>query len=286
MLNKVARKYLNALRYMPDLTLFSKGRFWQAWVNYTRRPMIFRDSEGFVFWQYPADPILRNHLRRAVGDSIGVRKYIVRNVQRGSIAIDIGACIGSVSVPLWSAAGEDSRIISIEADPRNIEKIKSNLRLNGYPDDQVFNFAIADHVDEFELKRFEGINGWQTIGSPSFAYGYEFTTFRVPATTLTNVWAEQKLGVIDLVKVDVEGSELLVFKGMAELLENKLIRKVIFEVNHLMLEGTGISADELMRFWSKYDCQLYWIDDGGECRELCFGQWPSGVIGDCLVILR
>jgi len=271
---------------MPGLVLFAKGRFWEGWVNYTGKPMVFRDSDGFGFWQYPADPILRNHQRRAVGDSVGVRNYIIRNIQRGSTCIDIGACIGSISIPLWSVIGEDGRVISIEADPRNIKKIKSNLSLNGYSNHKVLNIAIADHVGELEFKRFDGINGWQTIGSPSFANGHAFTTFKVPTTTLTNVWSEQQLGSIDLVKVDVEGAELLVFKGMTELLEKGIIRKVIFEVNHLMLEGTGISVSTLLQFWSQYNCQLYQIDNKGECKELYCGQWPPSVIGDCLVVLK
>ena len=126
-------------------------------VNLTRRPIVFRDWSGDRYWQYPGDRVAFNWTRRAVGDSVGVVKFINRYVEEGSICVDIGAHIGSISVPLWRRAGAEGKVISIEPDPGVAERLRANLRLNSVPDAFVLNAALTDRRGTVSLRCFPRI---------------------------------------------------------------------------------------------------------------------------------
>lgn len=284
--SKMADKLKGLRQKAFNTKAFIRGKFCEAKVAITGKPIVFAAQKGFLYWQDSSDPILKNHLRCAVGDSIAVVNYIFRYLNRGSICIDIGACIGSVSVPLWSATGKSGKVISVEADPQNISKLKANLMLNGFSDKFTVNAAIGEQNGQAELRRYDGKNGWQTIGNPSFAKTYPFKKFIVPECTLDTILTQYNIDFIDFIKVDTEGAEPMVLNGMRRLLEQKLIKQVIFEVNHLMLEGTGHTVDQLFNFWSSLEYNLYLVTVSGEREELPSGKWPNGCIGDCVAIVK
>jgi FkbM family methyltransferase len=68
---------------------------------------------------------------------------------------------------------------------------------------------------------------------------------RVEITTLDNYCERQKIGKIDLLKVDVEGHELDVFKGATRIFKNR-------HVNTLMFEFGGCNIDTRTYFQDYY----------------------------------
>ena len=89
----------------------------------------------------------------------------------------------------------------------------------------------------------------------------------------------------DLVKIDVEGAEPMVLSGMVRFLQEKRIKCVIFEVNHLMLEGLDKTVDDLMCIWDNYDYDLYRLLSDGTLSKLS-NKWPEKLIGDCIALAR
>ena len=262
-----------------------KGIFRQIKANYSGIPIVFKDEENFSFYQYPGDDIYFNYQRKNVGDSSCVRKYLAKNVNPGDLCIDVGACIGSVSVPLWEYVGHSGLVISIEADPNNIDRLKKNIALNSHPNDYVLNIALTDKDGTVQLRRYLGNNGWQTIGNPTFASSVPNILIEVETTSMDSVLRRYGITSVDFVKIDVEGAEPIVLNGMRSLIKEGRVKQVIFEVNHLMLEGTHSSVDELMNFWKEQPFSLYRIKSDGE-RTLIEGisDWPENLIGDCVAV--
>jgi len=259
------------------------GLMVERWVNLIHNSLEFTDWLGFRYWLIPGDEIGIYWKRQSVTDATHIIRFILENITEGPTCIDIGAHIGGVSLPMWSKACLTGKVISVEADPRNIERIKANLRLNGYPQDYVVNAALTDKKGMVQLRCYEGINGWQTLGNPSFAASYKSFLIEVPAMTFCDLMENYGLGAVDLVKIDVEGAELLVLGGMTPFLKEKRIGCVIFEVNHLMLEGFGKTVSELLSFWKDFDYVLWRLAPDGFLVEIQ-NQWPSNLIGDCVAL--
>jgi FkbM family methyltransferase len=265
------------MRFLTDLpSRLAERRFRRATA-----PRIFTDWLNHRYWQHPGDRI-RDALRHgSVVDSTRVVKYILRTVRPGWSCVDIGASIGGISVPLWKQASPGGSVLSVEADPAVIERLKANLSLNDCPQDQVVNVAVTDRKGIVQLRCFPECNGWQTIGDPSVARGYRFVLVDVPSLSFAELAAERGMARMNLVKIDVEGAEPKVFQGMRVMLSQKRIERVIFEVNWTTLEGTGAAVSDLFSFWSGLDYRLWRLDDDG-APALLQGEWPRRTIGDCL----
>lgn len=273
-------------RHIDYMRLHSRAKLINLSVSIRGKPYIFTDGLGYKYWIYHGEPI-EDYLKLGfTTDSSKVMRYIKRFAKPGGVCIDIGARIGAISLALWDAVGQSGTVISVEADPQNILALKSNLKLNDFPCNAVENVAVVDYDGVATLRRFEGCNGWQTIGDPKFARDVPSELFDVPAINFSTLLSRFHLKYINLVKIDVEGAEPIVLKGMSEALSEQRVEQVVFEVNHLMLEGTGNTVDDLMKFWSDFNYRLYLIGPNGDREHLAEGKWPSGHIGDCVAVVE
>lgn len=265
------------VRFLADLpSVLAERRFRRATA-----PRVYTDWLNHRYWQYPGDRIRYALRHRSVVDSVPVVKYILRTVRPGWCCVDIGANMGGISVPLWKQASPGGSVLSVEADPGVIERLKANLALNDCPQDHVVNIAVTDRKGTVQLRCFPECNGWQTIGDPAVARGYRFVLVDVPSLSFAELAAARGLARVDLVKIDVEGAERLVFQGMRAMLSDKRIDRVIFEVNWTTLEGTGAGVSDLFSFWNGLEYRLWRLDEDGVPAPLQ-EEWPRRTIGDCL----
>jgi len=261
------------------------GIFLEWRVNRTGKPIIFRDWAGNRYWRYPGDKIRSNWKAKSVTDSDHVMRYILSNVSPGAICVDIGAHIGSMSVCLWSKVGPTGKVISVEADPDNVIRLKANLRLNKCPDNLVVSAAMTDKTGNAKLRCYPQSRGWQTLGDPAFALGYKSYLVEVPTISFEHLAEMYELASVDFVKIDVEGAEICVLNGMQRFLREKRIECIIFEVNYLMLAGMNRAVPELMQLWNEFDYQLWRLAHDGSPIPID-GSWPDNVVGDCVAIPR
>lgn len=178
----------------------------------------------------------------------------------GGIFLDVGAHVGLYSVELATKA---SAVIAIEANPETYKVLRDNLSLNVdqfTAEIDVVNAAAWDQ-NEVELSLVDE-NGLRTGGSTRCVApmpGDEFVTMAYRLDTLLNPDSP-----IHLVKIDVEGAEARVLRGMQSITENHHPRfliemhdeiyslpKVRTEVLRF-LESQNYTLDESMRFGSGY----------------------------------
>ncbi len=279
---RLAVHYLGApVRFLQELP----GVLLEWRVNRTGHPIIFRDWVGNRYWRYPGDKIRSNWKSKSTTDSNHVMRYILNNVIPGATCVDIGAHIGSMSVCLWSKVGPTGKVISVEADPDNVIRLKANLRLNKCPDNLVVSAAMTDKMGNAKLRCYPQSRGWQTLGDPPFARGYESFLVEVPTISFEHLAERYELASVDLVKIDVEGAEICVLSGMQRFLREKRIKCIIFEVNYLMLAGMNRAVSELMQVWNEFDYQLWRL--AGDGRPIPIdGSWPDNLVGDCVAFPR
>ena len=127
----------------------------------------------------------------------------------GGVFVDVGANMGLWSVPLGMRA---SKVVAVEANPATIPVLRENIGLNG----------LADVIEVLEIAAWDS-DGELSLLNPS-ATGHPMAGVMrtvppreghqlVPCRRLDGVL---KVDRIDLVKIDTEGADLHVLRGMTE----------------------------------------------------------------------
>lgn len=127
-----------------------------------------------------------------------------------SVFVDIGAHIGKYAVPVAKALGECGLVVAIEPHPDNYGLLLRNIDLNKLRN--VVALRIAAWSSEEELTLFTG--EYSTRHSVKKNHG--LGSIVVKAKPLDNVLEEIGVNRVDLIKIDVEGAEVEVLKGMSE----------------------------------------------------------------------
>lgn len=156
-------------------------------------------------------------------------------VQPGMVAYDVGANIGYVSLLLRRGVGAAGKVYAFEALPANLERLRANLALNDLGQNVVVVPAAV--VDRVRPVRFlVGPSGGMgkadgSAGRNDVAYA---EAIEVEGLSLDAFVFERGNPPPQVIKVDIEGGEVLALPGMARLLDE--IRPL------LMLELHGPEA--------------------------------------------
>ena len=154
--------------------------------------------------------------RRELETSIATLREAGR-LRPDGLFIDVGANIGAQTVYAMRS-GAFAGAVAIEPDPHNFEILERNLIVNGLTD-RVQAIAAAASAASGRLRL---VRHGKNQGAHSVEVAFVSKPageLEVPAATLDEI--TQGLGIspdqVALVKIDVEGHELSVLKGMAEL---------------------------------------------------------------------
>lgn len=151
-----------------------------------------------------------------------------RLVHPGDVVYDVGANVGYVSLLLAKYAGPQGRVFAFEALPENVERLQGNLRLNeGLAPVSVQARAVVDgtHAVRFlvgpsdDMGKAEGSAGRQGI-----AYG---EAIEVAGVCLDDFVYGEGFPAPQVVKMDIEGGEVLALPGMRRLLREARPRILI-----------------------------------------------------------
>lgn len=169
---------------------------------------------------------LRPSLRSVDARLLAAVSHCVRD---GDVVWDIGANVGLFSLAAAATAGPDGQVIAIEADTWLVELLRRTARRPGAraPID-VLPVAISDAVGlaVFHIaKRNRSTNFLDGFGTTQTGGSRE----RRPVVTVSLDWMlDVGVPIPDVVKIDVEGAEVLALRGAAQLLESRPI--LILEV--------------------------------------------------------
>lgn len=149
-----------------------------------------------------------------------IHKAIMDLAKPGFIAYDVGANIGYVSLLLARAVGENGRVFSFEAFPKNQYRLHKNIALNRWRERVVVVRAAV--VESCRPVRFlVGPSGG--TGKAEGSAGREELTYSQPivvtGVSLDAFVYEAGRPAPQIVKMDIEGGEVLALPGMQRLLQ-------------------------------------------------------------------
>jgi hypothetical protein len=148
--------------------------------------------------------------------------------------------------------------------------------------------AISDKTEQISLTRYNKANGWQTISENvgEYAKNKKFEVVKINSNTFENFLNFYCLKYIDLIKIDIEGAELLALNSIRDRLVNKQINKIIFEANKLTLELFDESIKSLLDFWLELPYKISVIKENGDLCDLETVLKDNVVFFDCIAELH
>jgi FkbM family methyltransferase len=142
-----------------------------------------------------------------------------KTINSGDIVVDLGANIGIFN--RWAYDQGASKVISFEPDKRYFKLLSVNADNRSI----LFNAAVTNNVGETSLYESEHLGG-STLLNPFLHNKYKVRTY-----TLNYLFESGIIDYINFLKIDVEGSEHLVFQGVSD--ENLIkIKNISLEYHH------------------------------------------------------
>jgi len=196
---------------------------------------VIREINGSKMYLDVADEGLSRDL---IIDSVReayILETIKRELNEGDVVVDIGANIGYYALLEAKIVGEKGKVYAIEPVPENMELLQKNIQLNRYSNIEVFQLAIGNKkgfAPTYVAKR-RNISSLKKIMShiESGMISHEIT---VEVTKLDD-FLQGKVEP-DIIRMDVEGYEYQIVKGMERTLEKGLPLTLFIELHFNILE--------------------------------------------------
>lgn len=167
-----------------------------------------------------------------------VTAFLKEHLQEGMTFVDIGANIGFFTLTAATKIGKSGKVIAVECNPRNCELIYMSLHRNGFEHVTVYPFALGETQKLMSLS-WGFSNGFVTELSND-----DEDAFIVPAVTLDSLLQNETR--VDIIKMDIEGSEAKAWQGMQETIA-KHHPVLLMEFFPTLLERvSGVQADQFL----------------------------------------
>ncbi len=232
-----------ALATLPPRTVRLTGRF--------RMRVSPLDENGRRYYVHGFEPTER------------LTRHFIRLVRPGDTVIDVGANLGYYTLAAAKLVGSTGQVHAFEASPLTLPWLQQNAALNPFANIQVHGVAVTDRcgTTTFHTAPADraGYSSLRNLGDDTRS------VVTVPTVSLDSLLDE--LPRTRLVKIDVEGAELLVLRGMDRLLARDR-PFLILESDDAFLRQLGATAAALCGFLTSRGYELHQIVAGGRLEPL------------------
>ncbi len=199
---------------------------------------------------------------------------IIKNILKpGDTVVDVGANIGLMTLFMANAVGETGQVFAFEPAPDNVVLLQKNVEANGYKNITIVPAAVSDHSGKLKLFLSDFNPGDHRIYNPeektkdwaknNAVYDKLVSGKRkvidVPVISLDEFFKDHQKP-ISFVKMDVQGAEGGVLKGMIGILEKNKNIKIMTEFWPAGLKMFGVSSEEFLTMLEDLGFSFFEID--------------------------
>jgi len=180
---------------------------------------------------------------QGVGSLLWERENYVRaqlKLNEGEVFVDVGANVGSHSLRVahdYAASGV--KVMAIEADSEAYRALVRNIKCNKLTNVNAIKIAVSDYKGTTALyeRSYDGTRvgtGLHSIMTQIVPGSFSISnrkSVEIACNTLDNIMFGYRA---DVVKIDIEGAEVLALRGATNILRR--IRKIIVEIHGENLE--------------------------------------------------
>ncbi len=196
---------------------------------------------GIMVWP-KADRVIGAALANYGEFAEGENRIMARYLRSGDLAVDIGANVGSTTLPMACAVGAAGQVFAFEPQPLVGHCLATSLVLNEISNVRVLSLAVSQRAGVAKMD-FNAGGDAGNFGSTALSLDGDL----VPTIALDDLHVDR----LALLKIDVEGHEWDVFQGAKNTIRN-FLPVIYFEAKRM--PGTVSSIEFLQR--CNYRC--YW----------------------------
>lgn len=176
-------------------------------------------------------------------------------LKEGMTVADVGASTGYYTLLASKIVWGTGLVLSFEPEPHRFRELVDNILINECNNVKPFKLAISDKEGETEFELLDALGYGCVVKARKSVEKRK--RIRVKTATLDSFKKD-----IDLVKIDVEGAELEVLRGMRKILSRGKV-KIICEVHPDRLSSLGYSIKDVENILKEYGYKIYLISPDG-----------------------
>ncbi len=179
----------------------------------------------------------------------------------GMTFLDLGANEGLYSIFASTLVTETGLVFAFEPSPREFQRLQDNIALNNMVNVKPLQLALSNLAQSQPLKIADAEHsGQNTLGN--FAYeGISCSHVEtVLVRRLDDLVADLQIERVDVIKIDVEGAEALVFDGARQVLK-RFHPLVLFESVDAALRHQDSGAPELLQLLRELGYEIFCLSE-------------------------
>ena len=221
------------------------------------KSVIATEVDGFIIG-VPAEEwrMAAYHVFRGLPEP-GVVKRFQQLLRPGMVVVDIGANVGLYTLEAARALTRTGKVYSFEPTPQTYRILHDNIQVNGFLETgivELFQMAVTDRSGRAELALFADDCGHNTL----------FFDGKVPNISVRTISLDEALNTnfpVHVVKIDAEGSEPLIIRGMRDVISRSPEIHIVVEFAPVHLRRAGFEPTEFVAEIESMELEIHRIHD-------------------------
>jgi len=239
------------------------GRFLFKISDNSETPLLIQGHKMYLApaGRYPSPDMIHDRYESAT------TQLFKQLLKPGMTVIDVGANVGYFSLLAADLVGTNGKVYAFEPEPENYNLLLTNIQINSYGNIETRAEAVSNTCGSIKLFLSELDNGSHSINEAG-ARGVA-ATLSVKTTTLDAFLEGEGWPAVNLLKIDVEGAELMVLEGMKHFGQKSDGIKLVIEYCPFLIKAAGAQPLDLLQKIISMGFQIRFVDEknGGMLSE-------------------
>ncbi|WP_229395777.1 FkbM family methyltransferase [Methanosarcina sp. DH1] len=206
------------------------------------------------------------------------------NLDKGSVFLDVGANVGYISTVGAGYVGKSGQVHSFEPVPQHASYLKNIKKMN--PEYNIFvnNCGCSDEEGYSKIDVSVSNIGWNTMVPNFMDIADKKESIIVPLYRLDDYIFKNNLKNISFIKIDTEGYELKVLKGLQRYFENTKVAErppIYCEIAPGAYPLLKLSLNSLSNYMEQYSYYAFDIFGNSRMIDISKLQETTNVLFRC-----
>jgi FkbM family methyltransferase len=181
--------------------------------------------------------------------------FLFQMIKDNNVVFDIGANVGWYSIQI--ASRFDNIIVhSFEPFSQTFQILKKNIKLNNLKNVVLHNIALGESEESADFYHYQ--NGTTVSSRVNLVDSKHAVKVKCQMSTIDSIVSDLQLSKLDLIKCDVEGSELSVINGGLKSIRT-FLPIIYLELFHGLCEKFNYTPDDVIVLLEKFGYRCFKI---------------------------